>query len=324
MARFETSTFRTLLLSAMAVLGLTACAPKTEAPAPASAPQAQVQAQTPNTHAFTIGALQATSLRDGVVEFPNDNKVLGVGHTPGEVAAVLSAAGLPTDMIQLGLDPLLVKTADKVLLFDTGAGGNMGPSAGKLSASLAEAGVKPQSVTDIFISHVHGDHVGGLVDDKGAAVFANAIIHISAPEWAFLKSQTAETAGNLGIMQYTALMAAMTSKVTAFAPNAGIIPGVVKAVEIKGHTPGHSGFLISSGDASLLYMGDAMHHFVISVQQPDWFNGFDADQKTAAASREAVLAQASASGQRIYAVHFPFPGLGKFEKHDAGYVWVPE
>jgi glyoxylase-like metal-dependent hydrolase (beta-lactamase superfamily II) len=322
MARFSTNVSHTLLLCIAAALALAACSPKSEAPPPPAASAAPTQSD--NVHAFTIGALQAASLRDGTVEFPNDNKVLGIGHTPEEVAALLSAAGLPTDKIQLGLDPLLVRTTDKVLLFDTGAGGNMGPTAGKLPTSLAEAGVDPQSVTDIFISHVHGDHVGGLISDQGAAVFPNAAIHISAPEWAFLKSQTAATAGNLGIKQYDALMAAMTPKVAPFEPNAQILPGAVKAVEIKGHTPGHSGFMITSGDASLLYMGDAMHHYVISVQKPEWFNGFDADQKTAAASREALLAQASASGQRIYAVHFPFPGLGKFEKHDAGYVWVPE
>ena len=153
-----------------------------------------------------------------MVQFPNDNKVLGVGHTPEEVAAVLSAAGLPTDTIQLGLDPLLVKTADKVLLFDTGAGANFGDSAGHLATALAAAGVEPGSVTDIFISHVHGDHVGGLVTADGAAVFANAVIHISQPEWNFLKSQTADTAGNLGIKQYTALMAAMTPKVARSRP----------------------------------------------------------------------------------------------------------
>ena len=82
--------------------------------------------------------------------------------------------------------------------------------------------------------------------------------------------------------------------------------------------------MITSGADSLLYMGDAMHHYVVSVQKPEWFNGYDSDQATAAASREALLAQSAASGQRIYAVHFPFPGLGRFEKTEAGYRWIPE
>ncbi len=308
------------------VVALAGCSPAKQAaipPAPATTAAAPAPASL-ETRAFMIGELEATALRDGVLDFPNDNKVFGVGHKPEEVAAVLTAAGLPTDQLQLGLDPLLVKAGDRVMLFDTGAGKNFGTGAGHLAASLAAAGVSPQAVTDIFISHVHGDHTGGLVNDGGTPAFPNAAIHLSAPEWTYLKSLDAKTAGSLGIGQYAALVAAIAPKVATFAPGAEIIPGVVKAVEVKGHTPGHSGYLISSGQASLLYIGDAAHHFVVSVQKPDWPNGFDADAAAAAASRAALLAQMASSGQRIYAVHFPFPGLGKFEKRDAGFVWVAE
>jgi glyoxylase-like metal-dependent hydrolase (beta-lactamase superfamily II) len=98
----------------------------------------------------------------------------------------------------------------------------------------------------------------------------------------------------------------------------------VKAVDIKGHTPGHSGYLITSGDQSLLYIGDTMHHSVISVQRPDWTIAFDGDAPTAQASRKQVIETSAASGQRVYAVHFPFPGIGKFEKLNETYVWVAE
>ncbi|HKR36572.1 MAG TPA: MBL fold metallo-hydrolase, partial [Steroidobacteraceae bacterium] len=91
---------------------------------------------------------------------------------------------------------------------------------------------------------------------------------------------------------------------------------------IKGHTPGHSGYLITSGRNSLLYVGDAVHHFVVSLRKPDWPNGFDGDAATAAASRSALLADAAKSGQLLYAVHFPFPGLGKVQRQGEGYVWV--
>jgi glyoxylase-like metal-dependent hydrolase (beta-lactamase superfamily II) len=316
MPRRLTPPVRTPLLLAVAALVLAACSSQKQE-TPASAASADV-------HNFMVGSLQASALRDGVVEFPNDNKVFGVGHTPDEVASVLSAGGQPTDKLQLGLNPLLVKSGDRVLLFDTGAGGNFGPSSGHLAAALAAAGVAPASVTDVFISHVHGDHVGGLLNTDNAAAFPNATIHISNPEWEFLKSQSTESAGGLGIQHFSELMMAVTPKVAPFAPGAELIPGVVKAVEIKGHTPGHSGYLVTSGDASLLFMGDAMHHYLVSVQQPDWPNGFDADQKTAAVSRAAVLEQSAASGQRIYAVHFPYPGLGKIEKRDGGFVWVAE
>ena len=159
-----------------------------------------------------------------------------------------------------------------------------------------------------------GDHVGGLVNAEGALAFPNATIHLSKAEWRHMS----------GNKQYAALNKAMKPKVSEFAPGAELIPGVVKAVEVKGHTPGHSAYLITSGADSLLYVGDSMHHFVVSVQKPEWTISFDGDSATASKSRADLIAQSAASGQRIYAVHFPFPGLGKFTKQGETHVWVAE
>jgi glyoxylase-like metal-dependent hydrolase (beta-lactamase superfamily II) len=271
---------------------------------------------------FILGEFAATALRDGTLSFPNDNQVFGIGHTPAEVAALLKSAGQPTDKLELSLQPLLIRTEERVLLFDTGAGDNFGPSAGRLLQSMAEAGFAPVTVTDIFISHAHGDHVGGLVNAKGELNFPNATIHMSAPEWAYLKGMTAQSAASNGIKRHDVLVAAITPKVAEFAPDADVVPGVVKAVAINGHTPGHCGYLINAKRNSMLCIGDAMHHFVISVRQPSWLNGFDGDQKTAAASRAAVLADNAKSGRLIYAVHFPFPGIGKIQRQGDSYVWV--
>lgn len=322
---------RLVVVVTASMLALAACAKKEEAApasaAPAPAPVAESPPPAPkvvNARAFTIGELYAFSLRDGTLEFPNDNKIFGVGHTPEDVAALLSAAGQPTDKIHLDLDPLLVKDAERVMLFDTGAGSNFGPSAGQLPQSLQEAGVDAQSVTDIFISHVHGDHVGGILNAEGALTFPNAKIHISKPEWKFFSGLKAEQAAGMGVKNFDALVKAMKPKVDAFAPGAEVVPGVVKAVEIKGHTPGHSGYKITAGTDSLLYIGDAMHSSIISVQKPDWPMNFDSDQKTGAASRQALLADLATREQRVYAVHFPFPGVGRIEKRGDGYVWVSE
>lgn len=273
---------------------------------------------------FTIGDLSAVALHDGTLNFPNDNKVFGVGRTPGEVAAVLEAAGAPADSLHLSIQPLLVKINDRVLLFDTGAGANLGPDAGRLPASLAAAGVDPRSVTDIFISHAHGDHVGGLVNAQGTLAFPNAAIHLSAPAWTYLKGMNAKSAETAAIAHHADLVAAITPKVVAFTPESEIIPGVVKAVDIPGHSPGHSGYIITSGQESLFYIGDALHHYVVSVRKPEWPNGFDSDPGSAATSRGALLEQSAESGQRLYAVHFPFPGIGRIEKRNGGLAWVPE
>jgi glyoxylase-like metal-dependent hydrolase (beta-lactamase superfamily II) len=327
----DVSTIRGLSLVVIFVAStLAACSKPAEAPVPppaattapaeASAPAAAAEDARP----FKIGELSAVALSDGGLEFPNDNKIFGVGHTPEEVAALLSAAGLPTDKLQLGLQPLLVKTSDRVLLFDTGAGTNFGPQAGKLSHALAAANVDPQTVTDIFISHVHGDHVGGLVNAEGALSFPNATIHISEPEWKFLTSLSADDAKAIGLGTHDALVAAMKPKVQAFKPGADLVPGTVTAVEIKGHTPGHSAYRITSGAQSLLYIGDSMHHSIVSVQKADWPMAFDSDQKAGAASRSALVSDLAKSGARVYAVHFPFPGIGKIEQRGEEFVWVAE
>jgi glyoxylase-like metal-dependent hydrolase (beta-lactamase superfamily II) len=327
----RTSTLAATFIAIAAGLALTACSkpaeePKEAAAVPAPAPAAE-PAPAPkveNTKPLMVGDLQAMAVRDGFLEFPNDNKVFGVGHTPEEVAALLTAAGLPTDKLQLSLQPLLVQTVDRVLLFDTGAGTNFGPNAGQLLANLTAAGTDPKSVTDIFISHVHGDHVGGLVDANGALNFPNAKIHIAKAEWKFLEGLGAEKAKNIGVSNYDALVAGMKPKVDAFAPGSELVKGTVKAVDIKGHTPGHSGYLITQGPDSLLYVGDSMHHSIVSVQKADWPMNFDSDQATGAKSRAALIADSAAKGQRIYAVHFPFPGVGKFEKQGEGFIWVAE
>ncbi|MDH3423116.1 MAG: MBL fold metallo-hydrolase [Gemmatimonadota bacterium] len=298
----------------MLAASLAACSPAAEEAAPAETAEAAAPAITAfsageNVSPFAIGSLQAAALKDAAFAPANDNRTLAVNQTKAAVDAVLTAAGLGTDALELSVQPLIVRTADRVLLFDTGNG-----PTGMLSASMATAGVAPAAVTDIFISHSHGDHVGGLVGANGALAFPNAAVHISANEWAAMQANA----------QLAALVTAVTPRVATFAPGAVLVPGTVTAVDIQGHTPGHSGYVIASGEASLLYIGDTMHHWVISVQRPDWTIAFDGDALLAQESRKAVLASSAASGQRVYAVHFPFPGLGTFENRGGTFMWVAE
>lgn len=301
---------RALPVLSMSLL-LAACGGESQPPQTEAAAESTPAAQEAgNIHAFNIGELSAFALKDTGFNLPNDNKVFGVGRSPEDVAGVLSNAGVPTDELALSVQPLLVKAGDKTLLFDTG----VGPGGGQLFASLQQAGVERSEITDILISHSHFDHINGLRDAEGALAFPNATIHLSAPEWEHLHANT----------EVAALVEAITPKVNAFAPGGEVIPGVVTAVEIKGHTPGHSGYLIGSGEDALLYIGDAAHHFVVSVQEPEWTVLYDTDAPTAQTSRKNLLSESADAGRRIYAVHFPFPGLGKFERQGDRVVWVPE
>lgn len=295
-----------------ALIALAGCSQKSESAVPAPPPRAAPSA---DVFSFKIGALDATALKDGDLLVPNDGKTFGIGRPASDVAAVLKAAGAPSDVLSLSIQPLLVRGEGKVLLFDAGAAGvSWAPQAGKLAAPLRAAGVDPAQVTDIFISHSHGDHIGGLVRGNGLLSFPNAVIHISAPEWQAMQAEASLAPS----------VAAMAPKVAPFQPGAVILPGLVTAVAVNGHTPGHSAYEIASGAERLLYIGDAAHHFVVSVRKPDWTIDYDGDAPTAQASRRALLKRAADGNLRLYAPHFPFPGVGRVRAEADGFVWVPE
>ena len=240
------------------------------------------------------------------MSLPNDGKGFGLGRQPAEIGDVLAAAGLPRDKIELDIQCLLVKTSDRVILFDTGTG------SGHLLQSLALANVAPGAVTDIFISHAHSDHVGGLVTKAGALAFPSATIHMSAPEWASLQADTDADGKRITV--------AIAAKVSAFEPGMQVLP-MVKAVATPGHTPGHSSYEIGG---ELFYIGDLVHHPLISLQRPAWSLAFDADPPAAEAMRKATLAKLSADHTRVFSFHFPFPGVGRVATAEQGFVWNPE
>lgn len=298
------ATVRTMHRCLVALAALGAC--WSTAPEPPAAPAPPVA--TGQIHRFRIGALEAIALKDGDIEIANDGKTLGLGRSPEDVGNVLASAGLPRDPATLSIQPLLVKDGAHLLLFDTGAGREPWARGGLLFASLARAGVSPAEITDIFLSHGHADHTGGLVGPDHVLAFPNAVIHVSAPEWE--------------AMQAGKLAPSIAPRVVPFEPGAQILPEVL-AVATHGHTPGHSSYVITSQSDSLFYLGDVAHHSIVSVQRPAWTIEYDTDAPAAEATRLRTL-QALSRGMRIYAVHFPFPGLGRIEATTDSFLWEPE
>jgi glyoxylase-like metal-dependent hydrolase (beta-lactamase superfamily II) len=278
----------------------------------ASAPAALLAKPAPAAPAatpFKLGAATLVPLRDMLNVVPNDGSVFGKGLDPAQVAAVLAKAGAPIDSLTLGVDALLVEMPGRTVLIDTGLGPKVG---GMLQASLAAAHVAPDAVTDILITHSHGDHIGGLLTADGALAFPKATIRMATAEWAFLKSHPASAA----------TVAAIAAKVQTFAPGAEVVPGI-RSVALAGHTPGHSGYEIVSQGQRLIDIGDTAHSAIVSLAEPDWTVGYDTDAAEGKATRRAELAKLAASHEWLFAPHFPYPGTGKIVAKGSGFAFVP-
>ena len=259
---------------------------------------------------FKVGRVQVTALQDAGFTLANDGKVFGLNATPEEVGKVLAAAGAPTDKISLSVDALMVRTGGRVVLIDTG----LGPGAhGALPESLAKAGVTPEDVTDVLITHAHGDHIGGLVGADGKPAFPKAKVRMSANEWAWLQTQP----------RSKPVVEAISAQVQAFEPGEEILPGITP-VALYGHTPGHVGYVIASNGQRLEDIGDTAHSSIVSTAKPEWTVQFDTEKAQGAATRRRELARLAAAHERIFAPHFPFPGVGRLEAKGDGFVFRPE
>jgi glyoxylase-like metal-dependent hydrolase (beta-lactamase superfamily II) len=262
----------------------------------------------PAARSFQVGQVEVTALHDAQIVVPNDGKSFGLDAKPGEVADVLRAAGAPAGEVTLSVNVLLVKTGGHIVLLDAGTGPEWH---GALLGSLKLTGVAPGAITDILITHSHGDHVNGLLDANGRLAFPNAIIRMSDDEWEWMKTKGAER-----------LVTAISDHVTSFRAGEPVAPGI-RSLAIEGHTPGHVGYEISSAGAHLRDIGDLAHSSIISLAKPQWLNGFDRDEEMARAARTSMLAQLSASHELVFAPHFPFPGVGHIVPDGAAFKWQP-
>ena len=260
----------------------------------------------PQAKSFQVGTLKLTVLHDAQYVVPNDAKAFGVDASPAAMGEVLRAAGAPTDRITLSVNVLLVRTGRRVVLIDTG----LGPKAhGTLMASLGEAKVSPKAVTDILITHTHGDHTGGLLDANGHLAFPKATIRMASAEWAWMQKTGPEE-----------VVKAISAHVHTFEPGARVAPGVT-SVALGGHTPGHVGYEIVSGDSRLLDVDDMVHSSIVSLEKPQWAVGFDSDSALAKTTRHDTLTRLARDQELVYAPHFPFPGVGHIVANGDGFAW---
>jgi glyoxylase-like metal-dependent hydrolase (beta-lactamase superfamily II) len=225
------------------------------------------------------------------------------------------------------VNTFLINTGSKLVLVDTGAGNLFGPTMGKLLTSLRDAGYQPEQVDDVLITHMHGDHVGGL-SPAGQRAFPNAVIHADQREadyWLSPANRDKAPADAKGAFKQA--MTALQPYVAAgrFKPIAGgteIVPGI-KAVPAPGHTTGHSCYAVESKGQKLLLWGDLLHVAAVQFPDPSVTITFDTDSNAARAQRVKTLAEAASQGYWVGGAHIAFPGLGHVRTDGKGYAWVP-
>jgi glyoxylase-like metal-dependent hydrolase (beta-lactamase superfamily II) len=277
----------------------------------------------PGFYRMMLGDFEVTVLNDGTVDLPVD-KILHQPPAKTQKALEKSFLNVP---LETSVNGFLINTGSKLVLVDTGASNLFGPTLGNLAASLKAAGYQPEQVDEVYITHLHGDHVGGLVKD-GKAVFPNAVVRADKHDTDFWLSKVnmekapAEMKGFFQGAMVSISPYSDAGKLVPFEGDTDLVPGI-KAVSSHGHTPGHTTYLVESKGQKLVLIGDLMHVQAVQFDDPSVTIQYDADAKAALAQRKAAFAEAAKQGYLIGAAHLQFPGMGHLRAQGKGYTFVP-
>lgn len=290
-----------------AALAASGAAPLAAAPGAAFASERARNGTGMRHHAFDLGGLAVTTLLAATRVVENPQSIFGTNVSAEEFANVSEANFIPADKTRFYFNPTVVETGGETVLFDAG------PSAVGALAVLAEAGYAPEDVDLVVLSHMHGDHIGGLMIE-GAPAYPNARYAIGQVEFDAWAGR-----GNEG---FETNVRPLAEKASFVGDGDAVAPGIA-AVAAFGHTPGHMAYMLDSGGRQALIMADTANHHVWSLAHPDWEVRFDMDKAAAAATRRRVLGMLAAERMPTLGYHMPFPGVGYVETSGDGFRYTP-
>ena len=291
---------------------------------PARAAQPPAGKQGPSFYRYKVGDFEVTVMNEGVVRNATPAN-MAVNKTLPDVQKALGDAFLPTDHVINQFNVVVVNTGRNLVLLDSGFGDNGAPTVGSLTTNMQAAGIDPKNIDTILVSHFHGDHISGIRAKAGAANFPNAEVMVPAAEWQFWNDASNQAkvidAFKPGFANVKRVFEPIAKDVKQYEHGKELMPGIT-AVDSRGHSPGHTAFLVSSGNGKLLVTSDTVNHQIL-IRNPDWSLWADMDAAMAVTARKRILDMAATDKIQIAAYHLPFPSTGFISKRGDGYEFHP-
>jgi len=277
---------------------------------------------------FRLGKLELLVVTDGHILISPAQPIIAPGVAEKKVRAAMADNFMPSDFVDAAINILVIRKGKRIIIIDTGSGAAIGDQAGKFLENLMSAGIRPEEITDIFITHLHVDHIGGILDATGKQVFKNAKYYLPQLEYDFWISENPDfsrsknTGSNTGsVVLARSIIAAIKDKMELFTLGATLFD-CMKTELAEGHTPGHPVFTIFSEDQEMRHIVDTVHTSLL-LSHPEWGTEWDTDFEKGVATRQRILQEQAMSRRLTMSCHLPWPGLGYIVKKDEGFDWVP-
>jgi glyoxylase-like metal-dependent hydrolase (beta-lactamase superfamily II) len=310
------------LFKAAAVTGAALAAPQVMTRAAFAAAPA-LGADTPSHYRFVLGGFEITTFSDGLRPGDGPHPTFGADRPAETVQALLRENFLPETRFVNGFSPTLVNTGSELVLFDTGLGaGARENGMGRLRDAIGKAGYTPEQVDVVVLTHMHPDHIGGIME-AGAPAFPNARYVTGETEYNFWSAPERMSGPTERVAKMVDGMVKPLAEKMTFLKEGGSVVSGITAMEAFGHTPGHMIYLLESDGRKLAITGDTANHFVVSLQCPDWHVAFDGDKAGAAATRKKVFGMIASERMPFIGYHMPFPAVGFVEAMGEGFRYIP-